>query len=184
MIHRRTTAAVLLAASLGLVASACSDTQDVGSGVNTGVKGKLNELSTTTTVDPAATTTTAPALGLTTTTAKAPVTTVAKTVATTATTAVKATTTTVDRSFQVGINGDKSGKSQFDPNNIAVRANGLITFTNNDSVVRSVFSSEAGFRSPDIPPGGTYVYKAVKVGTFQLKDGTRPYVTATLQVVG
>jgi hypothetical protein len=176
----RTTFAVAL--GLALVAGACSDKQNVGAGVNTDLKSKLNELSTTTTVDPKATTTTVKVNAINTTA------TTAKPVATTATT-VKATTTTVDTSFPVGINSDNSGKNQFDPNQIGpIRVNGLVKFTNNDTKVRSVVSVDGGFKSPDLQPGQSWIYKAAKSsaaangGVFHLTDGTRSYVTATLQV--
>jgi hypothetical protein len=174
---------VVAALALAFVAAACSDKQNVGAGVNTDIKGKLNELSTTTTVDPNATTTTARNVGLNTTTP-----TTAKPVATTAST-VKQTTTTLDTSFAVGINGDSSGKNQFDPNQIGpIRIGGKVKFTNNDSKVRSVVSQDGGFRSPDLQPGQSWVYTATKAsasmtnGVFHLTDGTRGYVTATLQV--
>ena len=175
MTYRRTTRTTFaIALGLAVVAGACSDKQDVGKGVNTDLKSKLNELSTTTTVDPNATTTTVKVNAINTTATTAP-----KVVATTATT-VKQTTTTIDTAFPVGINSDNSGKNQFDPNAIGpIRINGLVRFTNNDTKVRSVVSVDGGFRSPDLQPGQSWVYKATKSsassngGVFHLVDGTR-----------
>jgi plastocyanin len=182
--HRRTPSVVVVAAlSLGLVAGACSDKSSVGQGLNTDISSKLNELSTTTTLNPDATTTTIKINALNPTTTATPRTTVAP-----VTTVKQTTTTTIDTSFQVGINGDSSGKNQFDPNQIQVRVNGLVKFTNNDSKPRSVVSQDGAFRSPDIAPGQSWTYKATKSsagvagGVFHLTDGTRGYVTATMQV--
>lgn len=179
-------ATLLIAAGLAVFATACSDKQEVGTGVNTDIKGKLNELSTTTSVDPNATTTTVKVVDINTT---APTT--AKPVATTTATTARATTTTADLAFPVSINGDKSGKQQFEPNSIGpIRVGGKVRFTNNDpDKVRSVVSQDGGFRSPDLAPGESWVYTATKSssgssgGVFHLIDGTRPYATATMQVV-
>jgi hypothetical protein len=181
--RRPAVAATVLAACLVLVAGACSDKSEVGTGVNTDVKGVLNQLSSPTTVDPNATTTTVVVNGINTTA------TTAKAVATTATT-LKQTTTTVDTAFNVSINGDNSGKYPIDPNAIGpIRVGGKIRFTNNDTKVRYIVSQDGQFRSPDLQPGQSWVYTAktasasMEGGVFHLRDGTRNYVTATLQVV-
>ena len=186
MTYRSTTlTAFSCALGLAVIAGACSDKTNVGQGLNTDLKSKLNELSTTTTVDPNATTTTVKSVALNTTT---PSTTPKVVVVTTATT-VQQTTTTIDTSFPVGINSDNSGKNQFDPNQIGpIRVGGRVKFTNNDTKVRSVVSQDGGFRSPDLQPGQSWVYTATKSssgvagGVFHLIDGTRSYATATLQV--
>ena len=48
--------------------------------------------------------------------------------------------------------------------------------------MRYVLSPNGSFRSPDLQPGQEWTYLPNKVGTFELKDGTRPYVNGTLQV--
>ena len=58
----------------------------------------------------------------------------------------------------------------------------MVKFTNTDTVPHSVQSRDANFNSGPIAPGGTWVYTAGAKGTFALVDGTRPYVTGTLQV--
>ena len=187
MSYRSTTrTTLLLAVALAFFAAACSDKQDVGKGIDTGVKGKLNELSTTTTVDPNVTTTTVKVNAINTTAPAA----TPKPTAAPVTTGARQTTTTADVSFPVGINSDNSGKNQIDPNQIGpIRVGGKVRFTNNDTKVRSIVSQDGGFRSPDLQPGQSWVFTATKPssgtsdGSFHLIDGTRSYVTATMQVV-
>ena len=166
--------ALAAAAALVALAAACSDDQSVGEGLDTGLKGKLNELSTTTQPAGPASTAVAIGVGQTTTTP----TTAAPTTAAT----VRATTTTADNAVVVTINSDTSGRNQFEPNTVQARVGSRIRFTNADTKMRYVLSPDGGFRSPELQPGDSWVYVPTTVGTFQLKDGTRPYVTGTLQV--
>jgi hypothetical protein len=49
-------------------------------------------------------------------------------------------------------------------------------------VPRSVEDSAGAFRSPTIPPGGSWDYKANTAGTYNYSDGTRPYAVGQLVV--
>ncbi|HEX7165717.1 MAG TPA: hypothetical protein VF230_01930 [Acidimicrobiales bacterium] len=164
--------------------AACGDDTEVGSGIDTDpLKGKLEDFNTTTTAAGAAaaggqsSTTTALEVGAKPATA----TTAAPTTA--PPTTVQATTTTVDRSFTITINGDKSGKPQLEPNSARVRTGTPVKFVNADTQARGVYSREAGFSSPSIPPGESFTWTPKTTGTFPLRDTTRPYVTATIEVV-
>src|SRR3954447_12356500 len=170
-------------ALLALTGAACGDNAKVGSGVNTNVKSaiqgqRLGE--TTTSAAPAVTAPKQVGIGSPTTTAKP--------VATTITTRPAAqVTTTAPKAqvFQVGINSDKSGKTQFDPQQVSVYVGTPIQFVNNDTVARSVKSGEGAaeqFQSPDIPAGGSWTYTPKTPGTIPIVDGTRPYATGTLYV--
>ena len=174
---RRTTALLLLLAMPFF--AACSDDTEVGTGIDTDpLKGKLEDFNTTTTAASAAgsggeaSATTSPQAAAATT---APPTTAAPTTV--------APTTTIDRSFTIAINGDKSGLPQFEPTNARVRVGTPVRFVNNDTQARGVYSREAGFSSPEIAPGASFTWTPKAAGTFPLRDPTRPYVTATLEVV-
>jgi plastocyanin len=184
-VNRTRFAARLLAVvAVATMAAGCSDNAKVGTDVNTNIKDavkgqRLGE--TTTTAAPAAGAPKQVALGAPSTTAKP--------VATTVTTRPpQATTTTAApkaQDFVVNINGDKSGKTQFEPNQVSVFVGTAIKFVNTDSVARSVKSGDgaaAQFQSPDIPPGGSWVYVPETAGTIPIVDGTRPYATGTLYV--
>ena len=97
------------------------------------------------------------------------------------------TTTTVAKitAFEMTINGDKSGKSQFEPQQASVFVGTPVQFTNTDSATRSVKSGQGSpiqFQSPDIPPGGTWTYTPRAAGTIPIVDGTRPYATGSIYV--
>ena len=85
--------------------------------------------------------------------------------------------------FAIGIFGDNSNQPQFNPPAARVYTGTVITFTNHDSVARSVVSDNGAFDSGPIAPGGTWKYTAATVGTFNYHDGTRPYAVAYFQVV-
>jgi plastocyanin len=177
--HRR----ALIAASLFvlvLVAGACSDNTDVGSGVGD-VKGsgsgKLSLGAETTTTTAAVATTAAPPP----TTAKPAATTAPPTTAP-PTTVAPTTTAPQDTSFKISINGDNTTSSQFDPSNAAVAVGTVVKFINNDSVPRSIVANDGSFRSPEIAPGSSWSYKAAKPGVFDYQDGTRPYAVGRLEV--
>jgi plastocyanin len=106
------------------------------------------------------------------TTAKATATTVPPT---TATTAPQAT-------LEIAIRSD-SAESKFDPENAAVYVGSIVRWVNKDSVARSIQADGGQFRSPMIPPGGKFEYKATKEGTYNYTDGTRPYAIGILQVL-
>ena len=101
---------------------------------------------------------------------------------TTTTAAAAATTTTAVVAFEIAINSDGGG-TQFAPPSAQVYVNTLVRWTNKDTVARSVESDDgSSFRSPSIPPGGTFTYRATKTGRFNYHDGTRPYAVASLEV--
>ena len=172
---------VLLAVLLtALSSAACSDDTEVGTGIDADpLKGKLEDFNTTSTAPPSL------SGGQAESATTAPPATVATTAPTTAppTTAPRATTTTVDRTYPIAINGDKSGLPQIEPTNARVRVNTPVRFVNNDTEPRGVYSREAGFSSPEIPPGGSFTWTPQTSGSFPLRDSTRPYVTATIEVV-
>jgi plastocyanin len=171
-------AALVLAVLSLMVLGACSEDNEVGSGVKVdkNAAGGNNRLGgTTTTAAPAATTTAAP----TATTAPKTATTAPKAATTTAPTATTAPAATA---FEITINGDSSGKKQFEPPQAGVRLGTVVRWVNRDSVDRVVESQEAGFQSPTIPPGGSWEYKTEAKGTFNYQDGTRPYAVGVLQV--
>jgi plastocyanin len=85
--------------------------------------------------------------------------------------------------FSIEIFSDTSGQPQFKPPAARVYVGTIITFTNRDSVPRSVVSDNGTFDSHPIGPGGTWSYTASAVGTFNYHDGTRPYAVAYFQVV-
>jgi plastocyanin len=175
---------LLAVVAVATVAAGCSDNAKVGTGVNTDIKSAIKDQRLGET-----TTTAAPAAGAPKQVGIASPTTTAKPVATTVTTRPPQVTTTTAapkaQDFVVNINGDKSGKTQFEPTQVSVYVGTPIKFVNTDSVTRSVKSGDgaaAQFQSPDIPPGGSWVYVPDTAGTIPIVDGTRPYATGTLYV--
>ena len=196
MKHYTKRAILLIAlAVFALGGSACSEKNEVGEGVDTdgsgGGGGNAAFRDTTTTEAP---TTTAPP------TTQAPVTTKPPTATTkpaTATTQAPpttkpptattkpptATTSPAAAALTIGIYSDTSGKNQFEPRQAGVQRGAIVRWQNFDSVPRSVEDSGGAFRSPSIPPGGTWDYKASTPGKYNYSDGTRPYAVGELNVV-
>lgn len=87
------------------------------------------------------------------------------------------------QAFEITINGDNSGTTQFDPSSSRVFVGTLVRFVNNDSVPRSVEEDTGRFKSGPIAPGGTFEYRADTVGRFNITDGTRPYAVGVLEVL-
>ena len=88
--------------------------------------------------------------------------------------------------YGITINGDNQGQSAFYLPASRVYVGTLITWTNHDSVARSVVESDHTptlFNSGPITPGGTWAYTASAVGTFNYHDGTRPYAVAYFQAI-
>lgn len=88
--------------------------------------------------------------------------------------------------FAIAINGDNSGQPAFMPLAAEVYTGTIITFTNRDSVPRSVVSDPgdpASFNSGPIAPGASWTYTANVAGKFNYHDGTRPYAVAYFQAV-
>jgi plastocyanin len=104
-----------------------------------------------------------------------------------ATTTTRPTATTApapkQQTFEIDINSDTAGTTQFDPAAARVFKGTLVTWTNKDAVVRSVEADNGAFKSPSIPPGGTFSVTANTPGSFNYHDGTRPYAVASLEVV-
>jgi plastocyanin len=180
-VNRRTFVVAL--AVLAALFAACGESNKVGDESTLNFKEQANNrLGVTTTTE--ATTTTVAAAGAgapgkagvaaATTTTAAPVTTT--TAAPTTTTAKAAPVTAI------AINSD-GGSSQFEPSQAAAYVGGVFRWTNTDSVPRSVEADDGSFRSPSIPPGGTFELKATKAGTVNYHDGTRPYAVGAIQVV-
>jgi plastocyanin len=161
---RRTIASLLVAVSLTAVLGACSDDSSVGQGVDTDFEEKLNDqlgATTTTTAaagdgDAAQTTTTAAAGG-----------------------GVQATTTTTVAGFEIGISS-----TGFDPVYSRVLPGTIVTFKNNDSQARSAVGDNGEFDTGSIAPGATATFKAPGGGVINFSDGTRPFVTGTIEVTG
>ena len=96
------------------------------------------------------------------------------------------TTTTTERKqavFEIGINGDNAGTTQFDPSASRVFVGTLVRFTNNDAVPRSVEADNGAFQSPSIAPGESWTYNANTAGKFNFHDGTRPYAVGSIEVL-
>jgi plastocyanin len=160
---------------LVVVLVACSDNHKVGTGVNTSNR-KGGNLA----IGAETTTTGAPVFTLPTTTL--PPTTRPRVVV--ATTAPRPATTVPVQSFQIiTINSDNSTQTQFSPSSLTVYVGTPVHWQNHDTKVRSVVADDGSFRSPDIPPGGEWVYVANTPGTFNYQDGTRPYAVGSLTVV-
>ena len=170
----RRSAVVSALVVLALLLAACSSNNKVGNKALLDVKDEASKgLGQTTTTQAATATTGGVALGVGKQTTTTP-----KPVATTA--APRVETATV-----ITINGDNSSVPQFDPTPSSVYVGGLVKWTNNDKTVRSVVSINPAnaFRSPDIPPGGSFTWRATAAGTYDYQDGTRPYANGQLQVV-
>ncbi|MBV8690918.1 MAG: hypothetical protein JOY57_04610 [Actinobacteria bacterium] len=103
---------------------------------------------------------------------------------TTTTAAPRATTTAPPaQAFEIEINGDNSGTTQFDPPAARVYAGTTVKFTNKDTVARSVEADNGGFNSGPIAPNASWSYKTSAPGQFNYHDGTRPYAVGSLEVV-
>lgn len=170
---------VALIACIAILGAGCSEGSE--SGTDVGVDGKggggkdgaYRGDKTTTTAKPKATTTAPPVAATTKAT-----TTTAKPVATTqAGPTIKAT--------EVTINGDNSGKQQFEPSQFQVFQGGIIRVTNTDSEQRGIESSAGKFQpTPLIAAGQTYEWKiTIAPGTYGCQDSTRPYATCVMRVL-
>lgn len=92
--------------------------------------------------------------------------------------------TTVQRAaqgFPIRIQPDQA-PTAFEPRVGQVFAGTEVTWTNTDSVPRSVEFADQSFASGPIPPGGTATFTASRAGEFNYSDGTRPYAVGTLRV--
>lgn len=87
--------------------------------------------------------------------------------------------------LEIMINGDGSADPPLDPQAATVYIGSIVRWVNKDVVPRSVQATNGAFRSPAIPPGGTFDYKATRATPEPIAygDATRPYVNATLEVL-
>jgi len=169
--------------------ASCGEENKVGSDKILDFKEQTNDrLGVTTTTEAAAPATTvagapgkaavgAPTTSAPTSTTAAPTTVAPTTVAPTTAPPPK------EQAFEIGINADNSGTSQFDPSASRVFKGTLVRFVNNDSVPRSVEEDRGVFKSGSIAPGATFEYRADTVGKFNITDGTRPYAVGSLEVL-
>lgn len=107
---------------------------------------------------------------------------------TTATTKAAAVPTTTHPAPQVAtleidINSDGTSSTQFDPSNARIFRGSIIKWTNKDTQARSVESDTGAFRSPSIPPGGSWSWTPNAAGQFNYHDGTRPYAVGSFEVL-
>ena len=84
--------------------------------------------------------------------------------------------------FVIKINSDTSGAPAFEPRQAEVSAGTVVRWENTDTKPHSVKADNGTFRSPEIPGGGSWEYKATVVGDFNYTDGSRPYAVGTLIV--
>lgn len=86
--------------------------------------------------------------------------------------------------LEIFINSDNVADPPLDPVAARVFVGSVVRWVNKDGVPRSVVAADGkAFRSPQIPPGGSFDYKANTVGLFDYGDGTRPYVNGSLEVL-
>lgn len=101
------------------------------------------------------------------------------------TTTSRPTTTTTTRpqakSYPIKIQADSAG-TQFEPRVAQVFVGTPVSWTNTDSVPRSVEFSDQSYVSGPIPPGGSVTFTPNRAGEFNYSDGTRPYAVGTLRV--
>lgn len=73
-------------------------------------------------------------------------------------------------------------QQQLSPQSFTVNAGTIVKWVNHDSVARGVQANGGGFKSPLIPPGGSWSYTFTATGTYDYQDSTRPYVTGEVVV--
>lgn len=157
---------LVLLALLLFTGVACSENNEVGSGVEVQEgdgddSGAIRD--TTTTVAP----TTAP-----------PATAAPTTAAPTTTKATAPPTTQQQVALTISI----ANRSQYDPSIGAVRTGQLVEWVNNDSIDRRVVASDGAFASPPIPPGGRWQWKASVPGEHNYSDPDVPFGVGKISV--
>ena len=159
---------IFATAIVALLLAGCSEDNQVGSRELTDFEQKQQGRLGSTTTAAAAPTTTAAAQQpgeQTTTTRAAP-----------ATTAKPAT-----KGYEIKIQSDQSS-TQFEPRVAQVFTGTPVTWTNTDSVPRSVEFADQSYVSGPIAPGASATFTANRAGEFNYSDGTRPYAVGTLRV--
>lgn len=71
---------------------------------------------------------------------------------------------------------------QMNPSSVRVFTGQIVRWTNADSVPRSVEADDGSFNSGDLPPGASFDFTFDDARKYNYKDGTRPYVTAQIEV--
>lgn len=155
---------VLLASSLTLLA--CGGEEKIGDDITISPDGEGGALR-----DPARTTTTLPddiadQLGTSTTAPSSDG----------ATNTTVAQTTTTEAPDVILVQDDDQGPF-FDPYAYQIAVNRALVFRNVGTKVRVIVFDELKVKSPDIPPGGEWVYVFEQKGVFKFRDETRPYAT-------
>ena len=101
------------------------------------------------------------------------------------TTTTRAVTTTTAKpqaqGYPIRIQSDQA-TTHFEPRVAQVRVGTPVTFSNGDSVTRSVDFDDGSFASGPIAPGASVTFTASRAGEFNYSDGTRPYAVGTLRV--
>jgi hypothetical protein len=162
---------LILAAVALVVAGACAEDSEVGTGIDPGQLGdgkggpRLGEATTTLAPPP--------------TTAPRP--TAPPTTARTATTPRPTAPPTTASQVAIEIKIIESAP-HFDPKLASVPRNSIVRWVNLDSKPRGVVASDNSFASGPIPPGGRWDYRATRPGTFDYQDPDRPFATGQLQV--
>ena len=100
---------------------------------------------------------------------------------TTARPAPTTTTRPAAQAFPIKIQPDQASTA-FEPRVGQVFAGTPVTWTNSDSVPRSVEFADQSYASGPIPPGGSVTFTPSRAGEFNYSDGTRPYAVGTLRV--
>jgi plastocyanin len=73
-------------------------------------------------------------------------------------------------------------RTGFVPASVTITAGDTVTWTNNDSVNRSVVSDTGLFASGLLAPGQSFSHTFARVGTFRYRDGTRTRIRGTVTV--
>lgn len=78
---------------------------------------------------------------------------------------------------------DDNAPAAIEPQYARQFVGGLVRWVNKDSVPRGVRGTTARLPCETIPPGGSCDFEPTAAGIFDYGDSTRPYVTATLEVL-
>jgi plastocyanin len=70
----------------------------------------------------------------------------------------------------------------FSPTQATIGSGDTVTWTNNDTVDRSVVADSRMFASPTLRPGASYTFRFTRVGSFSYHDGTRTAERASITV--
>lgn len=164
--RNRSVAALLMSLLIALVA-ACGGEKEIGGGIEITPEGDGGAYR-----DPARTTTTLPEeieeqLGSGTT---------APADGGATDTTVQATTTTVAPDV-ILVQDDEQG-AYFEPYAYQIPVNRPLVFRNVGKVARVIVFDDLGVKSPEIAPGGEWVYSFSQKGVFGFRDDTRPYATS------